>query len=245
MPAWRLAEDLERQARLRAAVAQWWDAVDVVVVPTVGEAPTLTEVAADPFSVNVRLGRFTAGCNPLDLCAAAVPSGTRDDGVPFGVTFLGPAFADHVVTVAGARLMGEPDPVPPPWTGWTTIMVVGAHLSGQPLNWQLTDRGARLTRVVATAPEYRLVALPTDPPKPGLVRIGPGASGASIEGELWTIPVDGFGDFVRNVPSPLAIGTVVLDDGTAHPGFQCESWAADGATDITVYGGWRKYLANA
>jgi allophanate hydrolase len=243
MPALRLAEDLERQAQLSAAASTWWDDVDVVCVPTVGEAPTLTEVAADPFSVNVRLGRYTAGCNPLDLCGAAVPYGTRTDGVPFGVTFLGPAFADHVVAVAGARLLGEPDPAPPAWAGWTTIVVVGAHLTGQPLSWQLTDRGGRLARRVLTSPEYRLVALATDPPKPGLVRLGPGASGASIEGELWALPIDGFGDFVRKIPAPLVIGTVVLDDGSSHPGFLCEPWATAGAPDITSYGGWKRYLA--
>jgi allophanate hydrolase len=244
LPAWRLAEDMERQAALKHIVSSWWDGVDTVVVPTVGEAPTLTEVDADPFSVNVRLGRYTAGCNPLDLCAAAVPCGVRDDGVPFGITFLGPAFADPVVATAGARLLGEPDPPPPPWAGWTTIMVVGAHLSGQPLNCQLTERGGRLARRVMTAPEYRLVALLTDPPKPGLLRLPPGEPGAAIEGELWTLPVDAFGDFVRLVPSPLAIGTVVLDDGSSHAGFLCEAWAASGAPDITNYGGWRRYLAH-
>jgi len=162
--------------------------------------------------------------------------------VPFGVTFLGPAFADPVVAVAGARLLGESDPPPPAWAGWTTLMVVGAHLSGQPLNGQLIERGGRLVRQVATAPEYRLVALPTEPPKPGLVRVAPGAPGAAIEGELWALPTDGFGQFVAQVPAPLTIGSVVLDDGSVHKGFLCEGWAAGDAPDITSYGGWRQYL---
>jgi allophanate hydrolase len=116
---------------------------------------------------------------------------------------------------------------------------VGAHLTGQPLNGELTARGGRLLRVAATAPCYRLLALPTDPPKPGLVRVT--TAGAPIAAELWALPVDGFGDFVRRVPPPLAIGTVELEDGTFHSGFVCEGYAVDGAEDITMYGGWVAY----
>jgi allophanate hydrolase len=231
-----------RLPALAAAVADWWSEVDVVAAPTVGEAPTLEEVAADPVGVNRRLGTFTAGANPLDLCAAAVPCGERDDGVPFGVTFLGPAFADPVVAAAAARLAGEPDPPPPPWAGWTDIVVVGAHLAGQPLNWQLTDRGGHLVRSVSTAPEYRLVALPTVPPKPGLVRVTDG--GASIATEVWRLPTDGFGSFVAAIPAPLGIGKVVLEDGLEVAGFLCEPWALEGAPDITHHGGWLAYLAS-
>ncbi|MBW8824961.1 MAG: allophanate hydrolase [Acidobacteria bacterium] len=229
--------------RLRGAVAGWWGDIDVVVVPTVGEVPTLADVAADPVGVNNRLGRFTTGCNPLDLCAAAAPAGTRDDGVPFGVTFLGPAFADPLVAAAAARLLGEPDPAPPPWTGWTTVAVVGAHLSGQPLNGQLTERGGRLLRTTTTSERYRLAALPTTPAKPGMTRVADGEVGAAIEVEVWALPIDGFGDFVRLIPSPLLIGTVELADGSTTPGFLCESWAVADAPDITSYGGWRRYLA--
>ena len=234
------AADRDRLAALRQAVATWWASVDVVVVPTVGEAPTIDAVAADPVGVNLRLGTFTAGANPLDLCGASVPCGWRDDGVPFGVTFLGPAFADPVVAVAGARLVGEPDPAPPSWVGWTDVVVVGAHLSGQPLNWQLTDRGGHLVGAVPTAPEYRLVALPTEPPKPGLVRVGPG--GASIATEVWRLPTDAYGSFVAGIPAPLCIGTVSLANGTSAQGFLCESLAADTAPDITEHGGWLAYL---
>ncbi len=235
------AHEREQLRALAVAVAAWWDAVDVVAVPTVGEAPTFDEVAADPLGVNLRLGTFTAGANPLDLCAAAVPCGWRDDGVPCGVTFLGPAFADPVVAVAGARLMGEPDPVPPPWVGWTDVVVVGAHLAGEPLNWQLTSRGGHRVSTMQTAPEYKLVALPTEPPKPGLVRVG--ASGAAIQVEVWRLPIDAYGSFVAAIPAPLCIGSVVLSDGAVLQGFLCESLAADAAPDITALGGWRAYLA--
>jgi allophanate hydrolase len=234
------ASDRARLLGLRNLVAGWWESVDVVAVPTVGEAPTIEEVAADPIGVNLRLGTYTAGANPLDLCGAAVPCGWRDDGVPFGVTFLGPAFADPVVAVASARLVGEPDPEPPAWVGWTDLFVVGAHLAGQPLNDQLTDRGGHLVASTATAPSYRLVALPTEPPKPGLLRTSGG--GASIVGEVWRLPTDGFGSFVAAIPPPLGIGTVALADGTTVPGFLCESYASEDAPDITEYSGWLAYL---
>jgi allophanate hydrolase len=232
--------DRARLHELRGQVARWWHDLDVVAVPTVGEAPTLDEVAADPIGVNLRLGTYTAGANPLDLCAAAVPFGWRDDGVPFGLTFLGPAFADPVVAAAGARLLGEPDPEPPDWVGWTDVFVVGAHLGGEPLNHQLVGRGAHLVRTAATAPAYRLVALETEPPKPGLLRVAD--RGASIVGEVWRLPTDGFGAFVAAIPPPLGIGTVALADGTDVAGFLCESYAVAGAADITAFGGWVAYL---
>ena len=141
--------------------------------------------------------------------------------MPFGITFLAPAFADAVVCGRGGAAAGRATTRPPPWAGTATIVVVGAHLRGQPLNHQLVDRGARFVASVRTAPEYRLHALPTAPPKPGLVRVGEG--GAAIEAELWALPVDGFGDFVRGIPAPLAIGTVELADGSSHPGFLCEA----------------------
>lgn len=120
------------------------------------------------------------------------------------------------------------------------LFVVGAHLTGQPLVWQLTERGAVLVGDGRTAPAYRLVALPTDPPKPGLLRVGGG--GAPIAGERWRVPVTAFGSFVAAVPSPLTIGKVELDDGRLVCGFLCEAWAAEGATDITSGGGWRAHL---
>jgi allophanate hydrolase len=120
------------------------------------------------------------------------------------------------------------------------LVVVGAHLRGQPLNSQLTERRATFVQDVRTADTYRLFALPTSPPKPGLLRVAHG--GASIVGERWRLSVQAFGDFVANVPAPLAIGTVELDDDSHCHGFLCESYALDGAADITSYGGWVGYL---
>lgn len=123
------------------------------------------------------------------------------------------------------------------------IAVVGAHLSGQPLNHQLTDRRATLVRSTVTAPVYRLHALPTDPPKPGLIRVAPDDAGAaSIEVEVWELDDAGFGSFVASVPPPLCIGTVQLVDGTQVKGFLCESVALAGAPDVTAAGGWRAHL---
>jgi allophanate hydrolase len=128
------------------------------------------------------------------------------------------------------------------------LAVVGAHLEGQPLNGQLTGRGAVLVRRTTTAPCYRLYALVTDPPKPGLVRVadrdGDGDGGTAIEVEVWAMDPAGFGSFVDAVPAPLAIGRVVLADGGDVAGFVCEPAALADATEITAFGGWRNYLAS-
>ena len=122
------------------------------------------------------------------------------------------------------------------------VTVVGAHLSGQPLNHQLTALGGRFVRAGYTAPAYRLFALPgTTPPKPGLLRVRDG--GVAIEIEVWALPRTAFGAFFRNVTPPLGIGTLLLDNGDATPGFICEPLAIEGARDISALGGWRAYLA--
>lgn len=124
------------------------------------------------------------------------------------------------------------------------LAVVGAHLRGQPLNHQLTDRSAQLLRSTQTAPQYRLFALSTDPPKPGLVRVDAGdARGAAIEVEVWGLDAASFGDFVSQVPAPMCIGQVRLADGSEVSGFLCEPVALEGAAEITQFGGWRAYRA--
>ncbi len=125
------------------------------------------------------------------------------------------------------------------------LAVVGAHLTGQPLNGQLTERGATLARTCRTAAEYRLYALKnTTPPKPGLARVA-AALGHAIEVEVWHLPEEKFGSFLRLVPPPLGIGTVVLEDGSSVKGFICEPYALADAEDISRFGGWRAYLARA
>ncbi|HET9871139.1 MAG TPA: hypothetical protein VFP89_00920 [Propionibacteriaceae bacterium] len=126
-------------------------------------------------------------------------------------------------------------------SGSGLLAVVGAHLSGQPLNRQLVARGAELVETTHTAPSYRLYALATDPPKPGLVRVSDG--GTSIEVEVWRLDAEAFGDFVWQVPRPMTIGKVELVDGSLISGFGVEQIALVGAPDISSYGGWRAWLA--
>lgn len=123
------------------------------------------------------------------------------------------------------------------------IVVVGAHLTGLPLNPQLTSSGGQLLRSCRTAPDYRLFALPdTTPPKPGMVR-EPGFAGPGLEVEVWSLPSDAFGRFVAAIPAPLGIGKISLEDGSRVSGFLCEAHAVAGAEDITRFGGWRAFLA--
>ncbi|MEW1772409.1 allophanate hydrolase [Streptomyces sp. NPDC086777] len=228
IPAHRLFTDQDRLADLRTrALAALGDA-DALLLPTTPGHPTLAEVAADPLGANARLGRFTNSTNLFDLAAVAVPAG-EVDGLPFGVMLIGPAFTDErLATIARAL---EPR---------VSLAVVGAHLTGQPLNPQLLSLGAVLDRTTTTAPVYRLHALPTTPPKPGLVRVGEG--GAAIETEVWSLPPEGLGRLLATLPHPMALGRVDLADGTSIPGFLCEPSALTNAEDITRYGSWRHYL---
>jgi allophanate hydrolase len=120
--------------------------------------------------------------------------------------------------------------------------VVGAHLTGQPLNGQLVERGARFVRTAHTAAGYSFYELPgTQPAKPGLVFDGRGAG--QIEVEVWAMDESQFGSFVALIPSPLGIGTLTLSDGSTVKGFLCEAHAVVGALDISATGGWRTWLA--
>jgi allophanate hydrolase len=229
VPAHRLFTDQETLAELRArAMANLGDA-DALLLPTTPGHPTLAEVAAEPLAANSRLGRFTNSTNLFGMSALAVPAGTVE-GRPFGVMLLGRPHADDRLA-AIAETLSLP----------LRLAVVGAHLSGQPLNHQLTGRGAGLVATTTTAPVYRLYALPTVPPKPGLVRTAEG--GAPIEVEVWELPPDGLGGLLAEVPRPLALGQVELADGSTVTGFVCTPEGLAGASDITLHGGWRAYLA--
>lgn len=229
-------------AELRDKTSSTWDGIDAMLLPTTPGVATLDGVAAEPISVNAWLGTFTTFTNLLNLAAIAVPVGRRDDGAPFGVQLIGPAWSDEALADAAAFLLDED--VPSSSTlrlGEIAVVVVGAHLSGMPLNWQLTNRGARLLRASRTAPSYRFFALSgTVPPKPGLQRVA--SDGVSIDVEVWALGAAAFGSFVTDVPPPLAIGTVELEDGTWVKGFVCEPIGLDGALDISIHGGWRAYI---
>jgi allophanate hydrolase len=248
---------LYRLAELTRRAEAEWRRMDVMLLPTTGTTYTIEDVLADPVRLNSNLGYYTNFVNLMDLAAIAVPAGFRPSGLPFGVTLVGPAFADGALATLADRLhrlqalpMGGSGKLPagPPLDpeaaapGTARLAVVGAHLSGQPLNRQLTDARARLVRTTRTAAGYRLLALAgTTPAKPGLVRDADAAGG--IELEVWELDAAAFGRFVAEVPPPMAIGTVFLEDGTSVKGFLCEPCALAGAQDITGYGGWRRWLA--
>jgi allophanate hydrolase len=235
-------EVLERLAR--EAKAQLRDA-DALLMPTASRQPTLAEVAADPVGVNSELGRYTSFANLLDMCVIAIPAGTADDG-HFGVSLAAPAFADRVLGDLAARVLGlapvgpAPASVRAPAPTGIPLLVIGAHRAGQPLNHQLTDAGARFTGVVETTPDYRMYALETEPPKPGLTWVG--AGGSAIEGELWTLPPAALGPFLAALPRPMTLGQVTIADGRSVVGFGCEAAAVAGAPDISVHGSWLAYL---
>jgi allophanate hydrolase len=231
------------QLRLRAIAAEvagWWAHTDVLVVPTVDRAPALTEVAADPLGTNARLGRNTTFANLLGLAAIAVPA---REGVG-GVTVLGPPAHAGAVAAVAAELMGEATEAGAgAATGRTHVAVVGAHLRGQPLNPELTERGGELVATTTTAPRYRLFLLEGGPPlRPGLERVGDG--GRPIEVEVWSLDDAGLGALTAGIPRPLGIGSVELADGRWVKGFICEPEGLRDATDITHHGGWRTFLAS-
>ena len=249
------------QARLRALgqrAAAMWERIDVLLLPTAPTHYTIAQVQADPVRLNRHLGEYTNFVNLLDYAALSVPSAMRPDGLPFGVTFVGPCGSDwqladlgqryHLATGLAQGATGLALPAAEPIPGLSTptmvqVAVVGAHLSGMPLNGQLTERGATLVGAAETAPDYHLYALPgTVPPKPGLLRVAPG-TGGRIALEVWQMPLEHYGSFVSLIPGPLGIGTVLLADGRSVQGFLCEAQALQGATDITHHGGWRAYVA--
>ncbi len=241
---WTAAEayraDYEIQRLRRLAEAEWTK-MDAMLLPTAPGIYRVEDVLAEPLKLNTQLGAYTNFVNLLDCAALAVPAGVGASGLPFGVTLVAPAWSDDFLAQLGAALVGEPVAQPP--AGGVLLAVVGAHLSGQPLNHQLTSRGAVLRRTCRTAPGYRLFSLPkTTPPKPGLRR-APGFDGEGIELEVWELSARAFGSFVAEVPAPMGIGNVELEDGTVVKGFLCEAFALEGAEEITSFGGWRGFLA--
>ena len=250
---------LYKLKKLQRAAARIWDRIDVLAVPTIPTVYTRADLEADPIGPNSRLGVYTNFVNLLDLCALAVPGRTRSDGRPAGVTLIAEAARDGVLALLGARLhahadvcLGATPQILPPAAanlratsappGWIEIVAVGAHMSGLPLNHELTTKGAVFLRASRTVSTYALYALPGGPPaRPGLIRTTTG-KGHAIEVEVWALPPEGFGIFVAGIPSPLGIGTLQLEDGTTSKGFLVEAHAITGAEEISRYGGWRRYL---
>lgn len=249
---------LYRLQGLRKIAERTFANIDALVLPTAPTAYTIAQVLANPIELNSRLGTYTNFVNLLDLCGLAVPAAMRADGIPFGITLLAPAgrdallasigrvfHADTKLTV-GAKDVAQAPLVPLPANSGDEIpiAVVGAHLSGMALNGELKALNAKLIEATRTAPDYKLYALKTTPPKPGLLRVETG-KGASIELEIWSLSSSAFGKFVNAIPAPMAIGTIRLADGRSVKGFLVEPEVLGEARDITAYGGWRAYMKEA
>jgi allophanate hydrolase len=233
-----------RLGELRLRATHVLAGCDALLLPTAPAHYTIQELLDNPLELNARLGTYTNFVNLLDLSALAVPAGFKTSGLPFGVTFMAPAFHDQRLLELGRRFTGEVEPPARPAHDCVWLAVAGAHLSGQPLNHELTSRGARRIRSTKTAPEYRLYALDTVPPKPGLVHV-PSESAHAIEVEIWELTREAFGAFVAQVPAPMTIGMTRLADGTLVKGFSCEPYALQGAREISQFGGWRAFRASA
>lgn len=229
-------------ARLRRSVDLIMDDIDVLVLPTTPHGATLAEVAADPVGVNSKLGRFTTFVNLLDFAGLSIPVAdpAAAGGVPLGVSLYAPAWSDEQLMSVASEMLRQPLPTEAMGDGLIPLVVAGAHLKGQPLEWQLTDLGAVWQETTQTASTYRLFALPGGPPKkPGVV-FDP--AGAALEVDVWAVTPAALGKFLTMVPAPLALGTVTLHDGRELTGFVCEPRAMDGATEVTSFGGWRGYV---
>jgi len=245
-------------AALRRQAEPLWDIADVLVLPTAGTIYTMAEIEADPIRLNTNLGYYTNFVNFFDLAALAVPAGYRRDGLPFGITLVAPAFSEAALARLGAALLRHLD-LPLGATrhrqapeipgakisaegGRLELVVVGGHLSGMPLNRELVDRDGTLVSASRTAPVYRMFLLGGSPARPGLVRTA--GSGRAFDVEIWSLDLAAFGSFVASVPSPLTIGTVLLEDGRGVKGFLCESSATADSQDISDFGGWRQFLGH-
>ena len=238
-----------RLAEARRAAEKLFQTYDALLLPTAPFCPTLAAVHDDPIGLNKRLGTFTNFVNICDLVGFAVPAGLGADGLPVGVTVLGPAWSEGrlapladalhraFATTVGATGQAlppaaAPDPLAPTETA---LFCIGAHMGGLALNHQVAELGGRLLRVAVTAPVYRLYALGN---RPGMLRA---ADGAAIAGEVWALPTASIGRLLAQVPPPLGFGTVELHDGPCL-GFLAEAACVTDAPDITRFGGWRAWL---
>ncbi len=249
-------EGLYRLAALRRKTEGVWNGIDVLAVPSIPAVYTRAEVEKNPVELNSNLGIYTNFVNLLDLCALAVPGKFRDDGLPAGVTLIAPRGKDGMLAAVGRKLHeaagvscgatsiapNYPDLPPSAPPGWIELAVVGAHLSGLPLNHELQSLGAIFLREAQTRADYKLFALPGAIPKPGMLRVAEG-TGSSIACEVWALPAGSLGKFVAAIPSPLGIGTLSLADGTNPKGFLVEAEGVKSAPDISGAGGWRNYVS--
>ncbi|CAH0054156.1 unnamed protein product [Clonostachys solani] len=249
-----LRQDLTRQ--IESAFARF----DGILVPTTPTFPTLEQLSLDPVEENSKLGTYTNFVNFMDWSALSFPAGFRPDGLPFGLTLIANAWQEpQLLELAQRWCSAEPRtlgatgecvterPLPNPVSRVThdtiPIAVVGAHLTGFPLNKDLTSRNATFSKQTSTSSRYRLFALSSTSgiSKPGLKRIPADQNGQEIEVELWNLPSSALAGFMQTISSPLSIGKIELQDGSWVHGFVCEPIGLECATDITDFGGWRSY----
>ena len=257
-PEFSATDTFQAQYRLQELTIQIKEIlndIDMLCVPSVPKYFTLEDLRADPIGLNTQLGTYTNFVNLLDLCAITVPTAMRQDNLPGSVTLIGKAGDDERIASVAASLqkhecapLGAKDWKHPDLNLKTRITgpdeieiaVVGAHMSGLPLNYQLTDIEGRFVKTTRTSENYHLYKLVGGPPfRPGLVRK---TDGASIEIEIWVLPTSKIGILLKTVPSPLGLGTIFVEDGSQVNGFVCEAAAIVDAENITAYGGWRNYL---
>ncbi|SCU95123.1 LANO_0E09362g1_1 [Lachancea nothofagi CBS 11611] len=261
------SDEYKRQGILQKVSVLLRD-IDVLCVPTCPLNPTFEQVAAEPIKVNSQQGTWTNFVNLADLAALAVPAGFRSDGLSTGITLVGKKFTDYALLDLAQRYFKEAFPnnsrtfgqfknrtvtvedelAPVPFSPEDSIKlaVVGAHLKGLPLHWQLEKVNASYLASPKTSPNYKLYALPKAGPvlKPGLRRVTNDSTGAQIQLEVYSVPKDLFGTFISMVPEPLGIGSVELESGEWVKSFICEEFGYQqkGTVDITAYGSFKTYV---
>lgn len=266
--------EYKRQKILATLKREILSQFDVLIVPTAPLNPTLQQVAEEPIKVNSIQGTWTNFVNLADLAALSIPVGFRKlDGLPFGVTLLGNTFTDYALLDLASQFLTSARPnrqiavfkeknvtkeedtlnyaiqqeIAKDAQGngkAIELAVVGAHLRGLPLNWQLLKVNATFVEETKTAKKYRLFALPKEGPilKPGLKRVTENPEQITIE--VYSVPIDKFGDFIAMVPQPLGIGSVELANGKWIKSFICEEagYTAEGSVDITKFGSFKNYV---
>jgi allophanate hydrolase len=230
-------DDLHAAAEARRYARALFAQADALLLPTAPGIPTLAMLEAEPVAANSRLGTYTNFVNICDLAALAIPAGFRADGVPAGLTLVGPAFSEPRLAGLGAALIGEACTPPALAADELPLFAIGAHMAGLPLNPQMLRHGGRFIAEAQTAPLYRMYDLG---PRPGLVRVP--AGGMALAGEVWALPAASIGPFLAEIPPPLGFGRVTLADGSTPLGFLCEAIGVQGAADIAPSTGWREHL---
>ena len=249
--------DFYRLKEFSSSIAPVLEQHDALCIPTIPTLATVADLEADAVGPNNMLGTYTNFVNLKDMCGISVPTAPRPDGRPGSVTILAKAGSDAEAAALATILEASPTRSLGA-TGWPMegislperpapdmfrIAVCGAHMLGLPLNHTLTQRGATFVPSHTTAADYTFHALSgSGIARPGLIRTAEG-KGANIAVELWDMPCMNLGSFMRTVPSPLTIGTIILSDDTTVQGFLCQPFAAVDATDITAIADWRAYLA--